>query len=686
MLLKSVKLSNIRSYINETINFPEGSVLLWGDIGSGKSSVLLAIEYALFGIKTAHYNAYSLLRHGKSSGFVELVFNVDGKEYIIHRKLKRSKNDIKQEAGYIIKNGLKKDGTATELKAEIFDILGYPKELLSKGKDIIYRFTVYTPQEEMKQILFEDKDIRLDTLRKVFDIDKYKRIRENTTLFIRYLKEKKRENEGMISDLVEKQAQKKEREIEIGEIEVKIKSLMPKLEEIKDNSNKKENELKKNEDDIKKLNNLKLEFNENNVELKNRNNQKKKDEKEINELEEEVKGLEEELEEKIRIVDNEIIKTIENDTKENEEVIKQINFKISEFKVNENQSNILIRNLKNISRCPICKQDVSEGHKENIIYIEQNKIKENEIKKESLLKFEDETENKLAELKNELNRLKEQKHKYEIYNLKKKNLEEKEKKKRDLSREIEILKNDIFNISNKNIDLSKKINELKDIEDIYYKNKNELNKIRFEEKSLEIKKAELDKELESANKILTLLIKEVNKKLEIKENLNYLKQLQNWLENYFINLTNIIEKNIMFSVYRQFNELFQNWFNTLVEEEALNVRLDDEFTPVIEQNGYETALENLSGGEKTSVALAYRLSLNRVINDFIGQIKTKDLIILDEPTDGFSTEQLDKIREVLDQLNMKQVIIVSHESKIESFVDNVIRIGKDEHISNVIAQ
>ena len=36
------------------------------------------------------------------------------------------------------------------------------KELLSKGKDIIYRFTVYTPQEEMKQILFEDKDIRLD--------------------------------------------------------------------------------------------------------------------------------------------------------------------------------------------------------------------------------------------------------------------------------------------------------------------------------------------------------------------------------------------------------------------------------------------------------------------------------------------------------------------------------------------
>ena len=65
-------------------------------------------------------------------------------------------------------------------------------------------------------------------------------------------------------------------------------------------------------------------------------------------------------------------------------------------------------------------------------------------------------------------------------------------------------------------------------------------------------------------------------------------------------------------------------------------------------------------------------------------IKTKDLIILDEPTDGFSMEQLDKIRDVLDQLKMNQVIIVSHEAKIESFVNNVIKINKEEHVSNIM--
>jgi len=95
-------------------------------------------------------------------------------------------------------------------------------------------------------------------------------------------------------------------------------------------------------------------------------------------------------------------------------------------------------------------------------------------------------------------------------------------------------------------------------------------------------------------------------------------------------------------------------------------------------------IRSLSGGEKTAVALAYRLALNQVINNISNSINTKDLIILDEPTDGFSEEQLDKIRDIIKELKMRQIIIVSHENKVESFVDNVIKIKKDNHISKVI--
>ncbi|PIN71895.1 chromosome segregation protein SMC, partial [Candidatus Woesearchaeota archaeon CG10_big_fil_rev_8_21_14_0_10_47_5] len=84
----------------------------------------------------------------------------------------------------------------------------------------------------------------------------------------------------------------------------------------------------------------------------------------------------------------------------------------------------------------------------------------------------------------------------------------------------------------------------------------------------------------------------------------------------------------------------------------------------------------------TSCSLAYRLALNRVINNNLA-LNTRNFIALDEPTDGFSNQQLDRMRDVLDQLGLKQVIIVSHEQKIESFVESVIRIAKEEHVSRV---
>ena len=84
----------------------------------------------------------------------------------------------------------------------------------------------------------------------------------------------------------------------------------------------------------------------------------------------------------------------------------------------------------------------------------------------------------------------------------------------------------------------------------------------------------------------------------------------------------------------------------------------------------------LSGGERTAIALSYRLALNQTINSLLSKIKTSDIVILDEPTDGFSDHQLDKMRDVLDDLSVKQLIIVSHEQKIEGFVDKILRIKK----------
>ena len=62
--------------IEEEIIFPEGSLLLAGDIGSGKSSVLMAIEYALFGLQPGQ-KGNSLLRNNTQTGEVSLELEIN---------------------------------------------------------------------------------------------------------------------------------------------------------------------------------------------------------------------------------------------------------------------------------------------------------------------------------------------------------------------------------------------------------------------------------------------------------------------------------------------------------------------------------------------------------------------------------------------------------------------------------
>lgn len=104
---------------------------------------------------------------------------------------------------------------------------------------------------------------------------------------------------------------------------------------------------------------------------------------------------------------------------------------------------------------------------------------------------------------------------------------------------------------------------------------------------------------------------------------------------------------------------------------------------MITVNGYDSLFNDLSGGEKSAVSLAYRLALNKIINERYQEVKTKDLLILDEPTDGFSQEQINKMQDVFDNLNVRQMIIISHERTLDSFVSDVFTFSKINHKTKV---
>tara|TARA_Y100000034_G_scaffold136592_1_gene214023 strand:+ start:10 stop:2049 length:2040 start_codon:yes stop_codon:yes gene_type:complete len=678
MKLKKIRLENIRSYVSQEIEFPEGSVLLSGDIGSGKSTVLLGIDFALFGLRRGSLSGNSLLRTGEKKGSVELFFEVDSKEVIIKRGLKRGENAV-QDSGYVIIDGIKKQGTAIELKKAILDLLNYPKELLTKSKSLIFRYTVYTPQEEMKTILLGDKDLRLDTLRKVFDLDKYKVIRENCEKFNSKLREKRKEFLGFVSDLDSKEKEKIEKEGRINELKLKINELLPGLEIVSNDLKIKKEEIVVFEEKINRNNLLKKDLEVSEVNLVSKKENIERNKVELGNLEKsitEFKILEvEDVGSKIADVDSKLVKI--------DSEMREINDKLSGFRVKKESSESIKKDILELDVCSLCKQSVSSEHKGRIGRVEDGRLEKLKEMEEIYLKRKDEFVKEISELNSLMEEFREKDKKNSLIELERKNLEEKKNRKEEVLEVNSILSKEIEEINKRKVEIEEELKNFEGIDESYRKVKEEIENLTEKEKKIEIEKGSFESEVRSLEEFLGNLIKELNEKRKVKEEIGFLNEINLWLDKMFLNLMMVMEKKIMLKVYGDFNDLFKKWFRILVEDENLKIELDEEFTPKIEQNGYEIEYGFLSGGEKTAAALAYRLSLNQVINNLMSEVKTRDLLILDEPTDGFSEEQLERVRVVLEELDLEQVIIVSHESKVESFVDEIIRFEKEEGVSRV---
>ena len=678
MKLKKIILNNIRSYENEEVNFAEGSTLLSGDIGSGKTSILLGIEFALFGLQPGQRGS-SLLRNGKEEGGVIIEIEIEGKNIMIERTLKKGKS-ISQDYAAITIDGEKKEIAVTELKSKVLDLLNYPKEF-SRKQNILYKFTVYTPQEEMKQIISQDSETRINTLRHVFGIDKYKRILENVAMVTSKLREEKRMLEGatMSIDKDEFEIVSKEEELDFkkqnisvveGELIIK-KDIREKVQSEKSGFEKKKEEKVGLQQEVEKT---KIMINHKKESLVENSRLIEILRKEIEEFQK-MNFNQEEIYEIERIIE-----VKKRDREKLREKNLEINSQINSFKIKNEDLESLEKKFSNLEMCPTCLQEVDAVYRANILNNSRNNINSNNRRAEEL---EDEKKiivEKIKIMDGEIYEKEKRLTDLKILKMKKEGVYEKQKRFEEIRNTNLSLEKDVDILIRHNQTLGDSIFELSRFDNLYNEKQKELDLALREERIVEIKIAELRKEIE----VFSRQIEELKVKIEtiklLKEKLNYIAGLEGWLSKKFVPMISFIEKNVMIKLKVEFSQLFAKWFCMLVSD-SFNVYLRDDFTPVIEQQDYEIDYAYLSGGERTAVALAYRLALNQVINSVLSKIKTKDLVILDEPTDGFSAQQLDKMREVLEQLDVKQLIIVSHEQKIEGFVENVMRFKKVNGIS-----
>jgi exonuclease SbcC len=88
MKIDRLRLQNIRSYEDQTVEFPEGTILIRGDIGAGKTTLLMGLFGGLFqsNITSVGSNSFKLsdlVRRGTDRGSVELNFEIDGTTYAV---------------------------------------------------------------------------------------------------------------------------------------------------------------------------------------------------------------------------------------------------------------------------------------------------------------------------------------------------------------------------------------------------------------------------------------------------------------------------------------------------------------------------------------------------------------------------------------------------------------------------
>lgn len=764
MKLNKLTLHNIRTYTNTEIVFSEGISLLSGDIGAGKTTILMAIEFALFGASRTDLPSDSLLHNKSVNGSVTLDFDCD-KNYVIHRPLQRTKTTVKQLPGTLNVDGVEHSLTATELRAKMLEVLGYPESMLTKTKNDLYRYTVYCPQDHMRTILEAAAEERIEILRKLFELDKYKRVKTNVDTYCKDLRPQLKVIKETFTELNTITAQCEEYTQKIVDAQTLLQAAQQQLDV-----------LQKDYEQLNKAAQQKVELEKKKSELtttytvnKTKIDTLQKSMVELQKVSVQPTPDIESKETELRILDKKLGQARELDTQyahtyqqwklarehaqkvlsqpftDTTDTIKrklkdaqnvQLNTLETQYAKTSSQIEVMTKDIAECTnhivqlqqraqhltekQCTQCGQHISSEYantqkqqctqdvqqREQIVNTLQHTL--DKLKEQQRTLHDDIVKSKhlsleLPRLQEDLERVTQTKGERDkaknVLNKEQPNYVSNTKKLTDkylsVQQELVNMKQLIVQVTQAkekvqaythDIDRIKQQNEVvqKEIQQIVIPTVDvaQLEKAQQAYIAQKEQVVELQSRITHLSETKRVLTTQLEKMVAQRDKHDNLKQRHDWLEQTFQPILSMIEKEQFAKVYHVCNESFQHWFQYLLQNKQLYGCLDETFTPYIEQDSV-VPFNYLSGGERTATSLAYRLALTTVVNQLLDSIQTKDLLILDEPTDGFSAEQIQSLTELLKELPVNQILIVSHDIALESMVNRVYKIEKVNGVSHV---
>jgi exonuclease SbcC len=615
MKITKVELKNYRIHKGKhEWTFEKGINLLLGSNGSGKSSVLEAIGFALFK-SDPRGNVNEIVSKGEKTGSVKVSFTgTDEKEYEIERKfggaIKLTSSDSLQEW----------DGA--DVYKQVANILG-----IDSVSSVFFESIICAKQNKFIDIFAQSDAMRAKHFDKLFDTEIYNNLQNDlkTQNEDKYKEEKIRKEENQrtlasrqknIADL-ENELKKQNEEciheiknLKILEVNLKDKKLeQNKYSKLRELVGNKEKEIKNSKFNItrftemKKINervfedskNSKLLLEKHKAEFDKYESAKKQSEA----LEKDLQKLQQELNYVVCPILNEPCSKITKDGKKMENLQKEIN-EIKRNILNPMQG-IYIKCLQNKKTA-----DEYEARKKNLVLCEENI----QTEMEKINKFSKE----LVELKASFS-----------------------------EEQLKLLDDAIEKLTAAHIGAIKKTESLK--KDIEQKNK-EIEACRKIEE--EIKKLDSEIEIVGQKLNLTGIFRDKIKDLGRIVAEERVRRIADVASDYFNKITNRAET--------------IRWICS--ESEKYSLYLD---------NGQDSCnFANLSGGEQISVAIAIRLALSHEFGNSGLIILDEPTNNLDYDRRQLLAENLPRMME-----NLSQLFVVTHDDAFRDTATNVIEFSEE---------
>ena len=688
-MITSIELGDFLAHSNTKLEFEKGVTVFVGDNGAGKSSIIDAITFALFGQHTRKSNK-GLIKRGTNQGFAKISFSINDKQFEAVRKID-SKGSLAATFAEIVNNerieiaaGERKQFEES-MTHEVEKVIGLDFEKL--------KIASIVQQGELNAIINAKPKEFKELLNAIIGIDKLDVASESMKTVNKEFREKIRNTIGYDDTHIEILSRDLERyQKEIEESKPEKNNLKLKREQLKKEVDELREKVETETPKIDKINQLELRKKELWEYAKEAIHEIQH---EINENERKIHDCEKCFEDAILKIDLESkILKVEEAIDETLKKIQEMTNQITSLK--EKLSLALKLQLKD-NKCPVCDSNVE---KLNLLFQEEHLRQEiTEIGNQVISKEKERSRynQKKKEFSTKLQSARDAEAILKAYSIN--NKEELIK----IQEEVKVKKQKIPLTTNgslleiSTIDTHAKMifeNILKLEDETAGFDEQEFNELKILINEKQMSLSQIDQQIGGISEKISKGEEQIN---IIEKAVVELKIVKEYVTN-----LNEIQINI-FSRDGPVATSLRSWalntisakaseYLTLLNTKIQRIRLSEKRRDISIACYTKTEvleLESLSGGEKVSVALALRLGMASLLGT-----SNLNLMILDEPTTHLDAERKKSLVRVLSQLSdisnsetRMQFLIITHDAEIfeDSTVEQIYRFESSEQGSKVTA-